>query len=394
MVPESTAVLVESDEGLHTVISHLASHDVIAFDTEFIGEETYYPRLCLIQVGTREQVFLVDPFAVDDLTPLLDVIASPDRATLVHAGRQDLQILNRLLGRPAQNVIDTQILAGLSGLPWPCSLSKSVRCAIKAPMPSGMTFTAWDARPLSARQLRYAADDVRYLPLLYEFLLARATAFGHETWATEAFAAFEDPLWHNNDLSSQQRKIEGTRRFKPVERRVLRNLVIARDDIARTEDLPPRATVPDNVLLALTRDRPTNTDGVGAIRGMPRPIATRHGDRLVQTIAAACDDTTPIEPQRSKEESPEDRVAIDGLWHTFAAAAIGTGVSPALALSRADLAYWYLSGREGIPGKTAWQRTIIDTLLAPLLHEGRTLNLQWHNGALRRVDPESSHNDL
>ncbi len=393
MVPEATATLVEDAAGLQAAITHLEDHDVIAFDTEFIGEETYYPRLCLVQVGTRNHVFLVDPFAVEDLSPLFETIASPDRATLVHAGRQDLQILARLLGRPARNVIDTQILAGFAGLPWPCSLSKSVRCAIKAPMPTGMTFTAWDARPLSARQLRYAADDVRYLPLLHEFLVERAAMFGHEGWAAEAFAAFEDPSWHDTDLSSQQRKIEGTRRFKPIERRVLRNLVSARDVIARTEDVPPRAAVPDNVILALTRDRPSNTDGVAAIRGMPRPIATRHGDRLVAAIAATRDDATPIEPQRSKDESPDDRVAIDGLWHAFAAAAIGAGVAPALALSRAELANWFLTGRNGMPGKTEWQRGIIDSLLSPLIDSGHTLSLCWKDGSLRHVTTNSSTSD-
>jgi len=107
MVPEATATLVEDAAGLQAAITHLEDHDVIAFDTEFIGEETYYPRLCLVQVGTRNHVFLVDPFAVEDLSPLFETIASPDRATLVHAGRQDLQILARLLGRPARNVIDT-----------------------------------------------------------------------------------------------------------------------------------------------------------------------------------------------------------------------------------------------------------------------------------------------
>jgi ribonuclease D len=393
MVPENPATLVDDPAGLAEAVGHLEEHDVIAFDTEFIGEETYYPRLCLVQVGSRERVYLIDPFAVEDLTPLLEVIASPDRATLVHAGRQDLQILARMLGRPARHVIDTQILAGLAGLPWPCSLSKSVRCAIKAPMPSGMTFTAWDARPLSARQLRYAADDVRYLPLLHGYLVARVASFGHEHWAAEAFAAFEDPSWHHTDLSSQRRKIEGTRRFKPIERRVLRNLVVARDEIARAENTPPRAAIPDNALLALTRDRPADASRIASVRGLPRPIAGRHGDRLVQAIAEAQGDTSPLEPQRSREESPDDRVAIDGLWHAFAAAAIGAGVSPALALSRAELANWYLNGREGLPGKASWQRGIIDSLLRPLLADGRALSLEWRDGTLRHTGEERTHTE-
>jgi ribonuclease D len=375
--------------GLRDAVSHLAAHDVVAYDTEFIGEESYYPELCLIQVGTREQVFLVDPFEIDDLSPLLEVLASPDRITLVHAGRQDLQILSRVLGRPALRVVDTQILAGLAGLPWPCSLTKSVQCAINAPMPPGMTFTAWDARPLSAKQLRYAADDVRYLPLLHSFLMERINAFGHADWAAAACAVFEDPAWHHNDLSSQQRKIEGSRRFRTVERRILQHLIVTRDEIARTENKPPRAVLPDNVLLALTRDRPASAAAIGQIKGMPRPIASRHGDAILASIDAARESSDTPAPAPPRDDAPNDRVAVDSLWHAFCASAHATGVSPALALSRADMAAWYLTGCHGQPGRAPWQQSITGALLAPLCMPGQSLEIQWRDGVLQRATEES-----
>jgi len=377
--------MVTDESGLQQVIDHLRTHDVIAFDTEFIGEETYYPRLCLVQVGTRSQVFLVDPFAVPDLSPLFEVIASPDRTTLVHAGRQDLQILTRAIGTPPSRVIDTQLLAGLAGLPWPCSLTKSVQHIIDAPMPPGMTFTAWDARPLSARQQRYAADDVRYLPLLYDALRAEVTARGHDQWAAAACAPFEDPAWHLNDLASQQRKIQGNRHFRPAELRVLSALVQARDDIARQCDLPPRATMPDAAVLALVRSRITTPADMAALKGMPKQIALQHGPTLLDTMAAARASDAPTPPRAKREESPEHRMAIDGLWHAYAAAAIGRGVAPAMALSRAELAEWFLNGREGMPGRADWQRDIVRSVLQPLLEDGAVLSLAWRHQRLQRV---------
>ena len=392
-VPGEPATLVEDQGGLAEVVSHLASHELVCYDTEFIGEDTYYPQLCLVQVGTRERVFLIDPLTVEDLCPLLEVLASPDRTMLVHAGRQDLQIMSRLLGRPARRVVDTQILGGLAGLPWPCSLTKSVQCAIDAPMPPGMTFTAWDARPLSRRQLRYAADDVRYLPVLHKFLTSRIAAYGHQQWADAACAIFEDPQWHLTDMASQQRKIEGTSRFKPVERQILHRLVHTRDEIARDEDLPPRSAIPDNVLLAITRDRPCSSDAIANLKGMPRPIAGRHGERLLAAIEAGREAADAPQPRRTREESPIDRVAIDGLWHAYSAAAIGAGVSPALALSRAELAGWYLGERAGTPGKAPWQREIVASFLEPLLSGERTLVLEWRNDALRLAEGESAAKD-
>jgi ribonuclease D len=385
-VPGEPALLIEDQAGLAEAVSHLASHDLVTYDTEFIGEETYHPQLCLVQVGTRERVFLVDPFTVKDLCPLFEVLACPDRVMLVHAGRQDLQIMARLLGRPAKSVVDTQILGGLAGLPWPCSLTKSVQCAIDAPMPPGMTFTAWDARPLSRRQLRYAADDVRYLPVLHDFLTSRIAEFGHQAWAVAACEVFEDPQWHLTDLTSQQRKIEGSRRFKPAERRILRHLVLSRDAIARAEDLPPRSAIPDNVLLAITRDRPDSSDAIANLKGMPRPIAGRHGDRLIAAIEAGREDSDLPQPRLIREESPMDRVAIDGLWHAYSATSIAAGVSPALALSRAELASWFLGQRSGMPGKAPWQQDIVASFLEPLLSGERTLALQWRDDALRRSE--------
>ena len=392
-VPSEPATLIEDQEGLAEVVSHLASHELVAYDTEFIGEETYYPQLCLVQVGSRERVYLIDPFAVGDLCPLFEVLASPDRIMLVHAGRQDLQIMSRLLGRPAESVVDTQILGGLAGLPWPCSLTKSVQCVIDAPTTPGMTFTAWDARPLSKRQLRYAADDVRYLPVLHDFLAGRIAEYGHQEWADAACVAFEDPQWHLTDLTSQQRKIEGTRRFRPVERRILRQLVQMRDEIARDEDLPPRSAVPDNVLLAITRDRPSSNEAIANLKGMPRSIASRHGHRLIAAIETGREEADTPQPQRIREESPVDRVAIDGLWHAFSAAAIGGGVSPALALSRSELASWYLGDRAGTPGKTPWQQDIVASLLKPLLSGERTLALEWRDDSLRHATHDSMTKD-
>jgi ribonuclease D len=387
-VPSETATLVVDAAGLDDAIEHLSAHDVIAYDTEFIGEESYYPELCLIQVGSRERVFLVDPFEFEDLCPLLEVLASPDRITLVHAGRQDLQILSRLLGRPALRVVDTQILAGLAGLPWPCSLTKSVQCVINAPMPSGMTFTAWDARPLSAKQVRYAADDVRYLPLLHAFLMERIETYGHSEWADEACAVFDDPAWHHNDLSNQQRKLEGSRRLRTVERRILQHLIETRDAIARSENKPPRAVLPDNVLMGLTRDRPESAEAIGHIKGMPRPIATRHGDTMLASIDAARESSISPPPATKKDDAPEDRVAVDSLWHAFCASALAVGVSPAIALSRADMAAWYLGGCNGHPGRAPWQQTITAALLAPLREPGQSLDIQWRAGVLQHACEE------
>ena len=383
-VPRDDAPLITDAQDLAAVVDDLRQATRITFDTEFIGEETYYPNLCLVQVGTRERVYLVDPLAIDDLSALWEVIASPDRVTVVHAGRQDMQILTRHWGAAPQNVVDTQLIGGLAVLPWPCSLTKSVQSVIDAPMPPGMTFTAWDARPLSPNQLRYAADDVRYLPLLHDHLQQHLAQAGHEAWAEQACSVFEDPAWYEPDLNAQRRKIEGNRRFNKTQRRTLQRLVEQRDAIARAENLPPRSVMPDAVVLQVARDRPSKADTLAAMRGMPAHLAHKHADAF---LAMLDDDGVDPPPTslRPGDESPADRMAIDGLWHMFCGVAIARGIAPGLATSRSEVSQWYLSGRQGMPGRTPWQKDICQVVLGPLVSGSTTLELHWDEHRLRQV---------
>ena len=161
MVPPGTPDPITSPKDLLAMVEHVRAVGTFAYDTEFIGEETYFPHLCLVQLATSEQVFLVDPLAIEDLSPIWDLIADPAVLTLVHAGQQDLEPVYRLMNSTAANVIDTQVAAGFAGFPYPCSLNRLILAQVGAKLGKGMTFTHWDKRPLSSMQRRYAADDVR-----------------------------------------------------------------------------------------------------------------------------------------------------------------------------------------------------------------------------------------
>ena len=127
---------------------------------------------------------LIDPLAGIDLRPFWELLCDPSVEKIVHAGQQDIEPVVRHLGRAPANIFDTQIAAGLAGLPYPVSLSKLVNELAGAKLGKGLTFTHWDQRPLSAMQLRYAADDVRYLPRVH--VRARPTSrksSGHAEWA-------------------------------------------------------------------------------------------------------------------------------------------------------------------------------------------------------------------
>ena len=163
LVPTDDAQWIDEQSPFLELCDELRENGIFAFDTEFIGEDSYYPFTCLIQVATTKTVALIDPFKIKDVMPLYNLIADPDITTLLHSGSQDLEPVARLLGKPPAAIFDTQLAAGIIGYPWPLSLTKSIEAILGHDVGGHFTFSQWDARPLSNRQRIYAADDVRYL---------------------------------------------------------------------------------------------------------------------------------------------------------------------------------------------------------------------------------------
>ena len=183
LVARGEAQLVTTDADLAEAMAHVREMGMFAYDTEFIGEESYWPRICVVQIATTERVVLVDAVAVTDLKPIFELVADPALLTLVHAGTQDLEPVRRLLGCEPANTLDVQVAAAFAEMPWPAGLEKLVERFAGHKLTKGHTFTNWDARPLTASQLRYAADDVRYLPLVWERLRAELERRGSLAWA-------------------------------------------------------------------------------------------------------------------------------------------------------------------------------------------------------------------
>ena len=157
----------------------------------------------------------------------------------MHAGSQDIEPVVRHTGRCAANVFDTQVSAGFAAMPYPVSLSKLVMELTGAKLGKGLTFSHWDKRPLSAMQLRYAADDVRYLPLVRQKIGDRLKALGHEHWAAGQCASLCDVTVYRFDPATQYLRVRGATSLPPRNLAVLRELTAWRDASARRTTFPP-----------------------------------------------------------------------------------------------------------------------------------------------------------
>ncbi|HQU13030.1 MAG TPA: HRDC domain-containing protein, partial [Thermodesulfobacteriota bacterium] len=228
----------------------------VGFDTEFVGERTYFPRLCLIQLGTKTMSAAVDPLAVGDLSPLDDLLFDPSVLKLVHAGWQDLKIIHQRTGRVPAPVFDTQIAAALLGLPAQAAYASVVHEFLGAEVKKGHSYSDWAARPLSPSQLAYALDDVRYLPALHDRMVERLEREGRLSWIEPEIAALSSPASYETDPMSEYRRVKGWAALDRRRLAVLRALIAWREGEARRRDVPRRRVLADESALAIARGKP------------------------------------------------------------------------------------------------------------------------------------------
>lgn len=384
-MPQGAPELISTPEALDEFLSHIRQVGSFAFDTEFIGEETFIPLICLVQLATATRIALVDPLALSpkQIEPVWDAVCDEGLLTIVHAGGQDIDAAQRRAGRAASNVIDTQVSAGLLGMPWPSSLANVVHGVAKIKLAKGHTFTEWDSRPLSPSQLDYAADDVRYLPLVWSLQSQRLDQLSRREWAA---AESELTLRTSEEFNpeSQVRRAARGLGLRPRTMTILRELVVLRYRIAQAKNLPPRTVIGDGPILELSRRKFDTPSELHDIRGLSHGIVNEFGADILRTMSSAR--SLPVDRDRiwcAPEESAQDRTRIDALWSIITMRSISMGISTALVLTRAELSRWYLSAeaeRAPLFPAGSWRQEAIGNWLDEFIAGRETLCLGWRDG--------------
>lgn len=383
LICRDRAQLIIDDAALAELIAHLRSAKSFAYDTEFIGEMTYHPQLCLVQVATAERIALIDPLADVSLDPFWELLTDASIEKLVHAGAQDVEPVHRNTGKPAVNVFDTQIAAGFCALAYPVALGKLVNELLGYKMSKGHTFTDWQRRPLSNSQLRYAADDVRFLPAMVAELKARLKEFGHTDWSAQECAAMCDPSRYAFDSESDFYSMRGAGSLSFNQLAVLRALMIWRNDAARENDVPPRAFVRDEALIDLSRQPAKTTERLTRVKFLPRPIVDRHGDAIVQlTLDALANPPKSIVVQKPAEPLPSERFRAESVWAAAQAICLSQGLDPAAVASRQevaelDRAFAADESLDSLKVMTGWRRDALGNRLVELLRGQREVTMKW-----------------
>lgn len=361
---------------LDVALETLSRAPVVAIDTEFMRERTYYARLCLVQLGTQDEVFVVDAIALagvmDRLAPLL---ADPGIVKVFHAGSQDIEVLVRATGVVPTPVFDTQVAATLAGFPTQVGYGQLVGDLIGTKVDKADTFTDWSIRPLRDTQLAYAAADVEHLPRVYEMLRSRLEAEGRLGWLTADFERLADPETYNVDPREQFRRVK---RAPGLDRRslaVLREVTAWRETEAQRRDVPRRWLIADESLIEIARRKPADAAALSAIRGVGDKAAGKMAAGILEAVGAglaADEDDLPRLPKRNRMPTDAQPIA-DVLSAVCRLRAREHGVAVTLLANRDELERFAAGEREGHPLSEGWRRTLVGAELEEICDGRRAL---------------------
>ncbi len=258
---------LSTDQALGEFCRHIADAPFIAFDTEFVSEDRYYPDLCLVQVAAKGDLAIIDPFAVSDLQAFWKLLLTPGRVTIVHAGREEFRFCRRAIGQRPRDWFDTQLASGLVGIDYPASYGTLIQKLLGKSLGKGETRTNWRRRPLTKRQLDYALQDVLYLEPLYQQISAKLDQMQRDAWLEEELAAWQDQL-EQEEVTQRWRRVSGISGLSRRQLAILFEIWKWRDAHARTRDIPPRRVLRDDLMVELARRGSCDEQHIRALRGM------------------------------------------------------------------------------------------------------------------------------
>jgi ribonuclease D len=360
---------VDTPQALTELCQELQSAEVIAVDTEFIREKTYYAKLCLIQVASDSVTACVDPLALNNLDELVAILYSPDKLKLFHAAWQDLEIFYDQWGRIPTPVFDTQIASALLGFSDQIGYANLTEQVLHVQLDKSAVRTDWAQRPLSSQQLAYAADDVNYLLKLYPIILQRLTKLGRDSWLEEDFAALTDPSGYAKSEDMAWQRVSGHGRLKPRQLVALQRLATWREQQARQRNKPRKWILSDDILLTLARHLPSDHAKLAKVRGLPERLLNQSGQEIIAAINAAltlADDALPTVSQKQRL-TPEQECLADTLMAYLRLLAQQNQISPASLGTRKEIEK-LVRGNRDIPLLHGWRGHLAGNPLLNLIN--------------------------
>ena len=355
-------------------------------DTEFMSEGRYRALLCLVQVSVDNPqdpsdpiILLIDSLTDVDVSPLAGLLGDPEIQVVLHAGRQDVAILRRAWRTEVNNIFDTQIAAGFAGASAQSGYGNLLGAMLGLRVGKTASYTRWDARPLTAEQLGYAAEDVIHLLALADEIERRLQESGRLQWALEECRRLESAT-DERDPETAWERLPKASQLDPRSRAVARELAAWRERIASDADRPVNSILADPALVELAKRKPSDARGLEQIRGLHPPVIKRRGAAILEAIERGREaEPIPREEGRARNE-PGDAPLISLSEALLRARSLEAGLAYELIASRAELEQIVGAVRRGDPEPpvrtlSGWRSELVGDDLRALLDGRRTLSV-------------------
>lgn len=362
--------LLETHEQLELAAHAWSQAKVLGIDTEFLRERTYWAELGLVQVSDGQQAWLVDVIKIGDLEPLKHMFENQAILKVFHSSSEDFEALWHALEVSPQPVVDTQVACAMIGQPLQMSYHSAIKWLTGIEVDKDQTRSNWLRRPLSPRQLHYAATDVVFLPALVNQV--RNTLLEQNKWqwleedVSRAIAQSRESLQPQDAYL----RLGGAASLEPRQLQVLRALAAWREQEATSRDLARGFVVTDAELMLLSRQLPHSIEQLSEIEGLHERTLKRHGDALLAAVQAGLKSTEPVEAIQALDKS-QKRI-IGDMRNLVLVEAEAHGVDPALLASRKVLesVLWSVENGTDIPERmSGWRYPVITEKLISMIQQ-------------------------
>ncbi len=353
--------VITSTQQLSEAVSELSVHPFVTVDTEFLREQTFWPKLCLVQLAGPGIELIVDPLAQGlDMKPFYDLMANEAVVKVFHAARQDIEIVYREAETIPAPVFDTQVAAMVCGFGESISYVNLVKKVTGGDLDKSSRFTDWSRRPLSDKQLTYALGDVTYLRDIYLHLKAELEATDRSSWLTEEMASLTNPKTYKTEPEDAWRRLK-LRVKNRKSLAVLIELAAWRERLAQAQDVPRGRILRDDALYDIANQAPVTTDRLGELRTLSDGFArSARAKEIVEAVKRGLDQDFKQLPRIPQHQplSAEATATLELLKVLLKAAAARNRVAPRLIADSSDLEAIATSSEPDVAAMKGWRRQL------------------------------------
>ncbi len=275
--------IITDDNTLKKFCNKCLKEKVLAIDTEFIRENTYFPILCLVQIAGKSFSSLIDPLSKIDMKPVWELLSNKKILKIFHSGRQDIEIFLNITGEIPEPIYDTQIAAMFCGLGDQVSYDGLVSKFLGLTITKESQFSNWLQRPLTNKQLEYALSDVNCLIKVFPLIKKIIKDSNREDWVEKEIQNLKNKKLYHTDPRDVWQKIKVKNPNREA-LNILKYLAEWRETECKKRNLPRNRLIKDDLLVTLSKSKPQDIFSIKKTRGLPKNLSNNDLNKILEVI--------------------------------------------------------------------------------------------------------------